>query len=392
MAHGLMENGQPFKIKNQGSFETFWNSSAMRKIRREMLSGKWPAACQRCEVLEQGGITSTRQHHLKDFGYLTQEFINSTQKDGTAPLKIRFLDLRLGNICNLKCRMCGPKATIHWVKEWNQVHPAEDHIDDEMMSEYKSLNWYESQSLWQNLDQELPHLERIHLAGGEPFLVSETFDVLEKCIDLGRAHEIDLSYNTNLTVLPERLLKAWPKFRSIRLMVSIDAYGELNSFIRAPSKWNVIDTNLRKVDQLIDEIPQLEVIVCPTVQAYNVLHLDTFIEYLDTEFKNIRPNPFLSLLREPPYHSIQILPQVLKDQAVTRLKKLLEKNYRMRDFDASELKSGLEGVLHFLVAEDQTQFLPQFISLTRALDRSRGESFVDLCPEWQDAFNLSIRS
>ena len=38
-------------------------------------------------------------------------------------LKKVYVDLRLGNLCNLKCRMCNPGHLTQWVEEWNPKAP-----------------------------------------------------------------------------------------------------------------------------------------------------------------------------------------------------------------------------------------------------------------------------
>ena len=48
------------------------------------------------------------------------EAIANTKEDGFCTRKKGvYVDLRLGNLCNSKCRMCNPGTLTQWVEEWN---------------------------------------------------------------------------------------------------------------------------------------------------------------------------------------------------------------------------------------------------------------------------------
>ena len=117
-------------------------------------------------------------------------------------------------------------------------------------------------------------MEQINFAGGEPLLYRSYFDFLETAIDEGFAAQIHLSFNTNLTQIPDQLLCWIMNFKRVSLDVSIDAIGDLNNFIRYPSRWEKVSANYESMLQLASRWPNLHVDITTAVSAYNVLHLN----------------------------------------------------------------------------------------------------------------------
>ncbi len=144
-------------------------------------------------------------------------------------------------------------------------------------------------------------------------------EALDICIQSGRANQIDLSYNTNITVIPQRVARLWPHFRSVSILCSVDGFGGVNDYIRRPSKWSDIDRNLHLLDQHFEEWKLRSVLCSTTVQVYNVLTLRDLFDYLGTGFRHLAPAPQLVPLYMPHYLSIQILPALVKDIARERL-------------------------------------------------------------------------
>ena len=86
-----------------------------------------------------------------------------------------FIDLKLGNICNLKCRSCGSIFSSRWydddVRLWGKplrprVQFAGRHEED----------------VWEQMQEHIPHLERIYFAGGEPLIMEEHYQILDLLI------------------------------------------------------------------------------------------------------------------------------------------------------------------------------------------------------------------
>jgi MoaA/NifB/PqqE/SkfB family radical SAM enzyme len=265
------------------------------------------------------------------------------------------------------------------------VHRTQIEFIGEDLAKIRRYDWYNRPEIWEEFRARLPDLKQLHFAGGEPLLVSEMGDFLQACVDEGLAGGIDLSYNTNLTVVPDRLKKIWPRFRAVKLMVSIDAFGALNEYIRHPSRWSVIDRNLRDVDVGFREYGLTEVFLATTVQVYNVLHLRELYDYL-LQFQNIARLPHLTDLHFPDHYRTQILPSEVKIEAQRRLTEILrisEQRFAEGLIPAEQARfiGDLRSSINFMIMTDLSGLLPEFRRVAESKDRLRGQDVYSFLPE-----------
>jgi pyruvate-formate lyase-activating enzyme len=90
------------------TFDEIWNSAYMRDVRRRMVSGESVPACRGCYAVEQEGGLSLRQQANGPV-FPTATFEEAARivhhEEGIVP-RPSSLHFWLGNLCNLKCRMC----------------------------------------------------------------------------------------------------------------------------------------------------------------------------------------------------------------------------------------------------------------------------------------------
>ena len=118
------------------TLEEIWNNDTMKRIRRQVLNGERPPECDPCFSLEDQGVESLRQRHIK--GEIPEARINlypNTPLQEVMPFNIPTMELKLNNLCNLKCRMCNPTDSTSW-NDWQQV---EEFYDKE--NNYYMLYW-----------------------------------------------------------------------------------------------------------------------------------------------------------------------------------------------------------------------------------------------------------
>lgn len=375
--------GERLHISQQLTDQQVLNSPTVKAVRQQMLRGQWPVACERCRQSEDAGSVSIRQQLNSRFGQGRDDFLRHTSEDGSLDHAIvLYADIRLGNACNLTCRMCGPVASRLWASSYNEVQPVGYRLPAEELRILGENNWVKRQPLAWLLDQCLSSVERLHFAGGEPLIVPEMVEALNQCIASGRAGEIELSYNTNLTVLPEKVTALWPRFRKVSLLCSVDGYGRLNDYIRRPSHWSDIDRNLRMLDRHFDDWKIAWAAVSVTVQMYNALGLHELFAYLRTaDFSRIVPIPQLVPLFYPGYLSIQGLPSRAK--AVVR-KRVLAEIERAEAWNRPDLAAEIGSAgstIAFMDAADTTRNLRDFFAFCEASDRSFGDSWREAAPE-----------
>ena len=318
-------DGDILKAENLSSPEEALNSPTLRSLRLKMLSGEWPEACERCRLTEMMGGPSRRTTENARYAAEINDLISRTQLDGTiSNPKIFSIDLRLGNTCNLACRMCNPRSSSKWQRDWGQLDHDDTFFTPLEMNKWRGINWYKNPNIKRELEKCLPSLRQLHFAGGEPLIVPEMLEFLRQCVASGHSQQIEVSYNTNLTVLPPEAKSLWPKFKAVKLLCSIDGIGEVNELIRFPSKWSVIDANLRTLDRSLAEWGITQVLVMCTVQIYNIYRLAELFDYLAINFKNINQIPHLVDLHHPMYYRTQQLTPAEKNFALEKLRALLD--------------------------------------------------------------------
>jgi organic radical activating enzyme len=381
------DDGSPLQITQCNDDHAIMNVQFMKDLRKKMLVGEWHPICTRCKETEEGAGNSRRHYENHRYRDVIDEIVASTHPDGSIETRVRSADFRLGNTCNLACRMCNPKSSARWVYEWPRVDHQWFGNSAEELAAFRGFDWYKNPEIWENFKKQIPTLRHLHFAGGEPLIVPQMTELLRICVQSGFAKNIELTYNTNITRISDELKELWPNFRIVRVLASVDAFGQMNEYIRHPSKWTEIDANLRDLDRNFHKYGLTEVMPMCTVQMYNILHLEPLYEYLADGFKNVAPVPHLINLHHPLYYRTQVLPKELKSLARERLsaiRKNAESRFASRRFSPRyhHVLNSVADALHFLDAEDMSERLPQFVRSCVSKDRVRGQNLIQHVPEY----------
>ena len=244
--------------QNSNGLLNYFNSDKYKKIRIEMLNGKRPKHCLACCFsLEDAGGKSERQKYNKKYSQHIPSLIEKTNTDGSINNpQILYIDLPLGNQCNLRCRMCGPWSSFSIAKDWEKMGKSFDAKEYKKPSENK---WYVLPKSLGLIKETLPHLKEITFAGGEPMIIKEHMQILKMIIEEGHAHHIEILYTSNHTVLPQEFIKIWKHFNRVSFCCSVEAQGILNDYIRHPSIWKDLEKNIYTLDKLADQSSFLSV-------------------------------------------------------------------------------------------------------------------------------------
>ncbi len=386
------------------------NSPTLRRIRLEMLAGKDPETCIRCQREDTAGVVSRRNYENKNwkkFFDLTKarQVTNSDGSIDTKSLPLKHYDLRFGNLCNLKCRMCGPTDSDYWysdhVRIWGNEF-SDSHGTVRLIrkgrrgyqTENRDYDWISSPNFWRQIKSNVANIRHIYTVGGEPLLIDRHYELLEAIIRYGNPGDVIVEYNTNLTVLPKKALKLWKEFKNVKIGASIDGVGPINDYIRYPSHWGKIEKNL---DLLDNATGNFNLCIAPTVQVYNILHLPDFIKWrLEKKFQHVnstgaRPLLTTHLLHNPGFLNIRLLPQSFKKLVEDRfrsfspwlqewscknnLPRTKRENLKQK---ADEL---LGGYVKYMNSEDWSHLIPKFLEYTNRLDEIRHEKMSDVIPE-----------
>jgi sulfatase maturation enzyme AslB (radical SAM superfamily) len=294
--------------------------------------------CSKCAVAEYHGLPSLKQTYTKAV---------------TASPGLQFVDIRNTNLCNLKCRYCGPHFSSQWADELGML-PS---IVNQDIADYKQLLITDS-------------LHWMYFTGGEPLIIGEHWQLLEELIDLGRAKHITLMYNTNLTTIKYKdkdIIDIWKQFKKVTIHCSIDAVGKPLEYIRSGTSWDKIKSNLEYLLECSKK-SNISISIGPVLNILNVWFIDELYKYAKSH--NLSVN--LNVLTGPDYLALDVVPDSLKAQALEKINKL-SAEYNINNNTAIHIKN--------LINNNVNQFLfRQTVSHILLLDSMRGEKLFDLLP------------
>ena len=322
-------DGLKMSVKQHGLSEIF-NSEYMQDLRKQFRQGEKPDTCKKCWSEEAAGRKSKRINTAIKF----KESIKDVPLHLDTVDSIWFLDLKLGNICNLKCRICGSWSSSKWAgeeidylkqsgatKEQQRQHTAYQML--------KQGAWpRESQRFWDSLDELLPKVKYFEFTGGEPFLIQEHVDLLKRAADQGYAENITLHYNTNGTVYPVELETVWAKFKRVEIALSIDNVGKRFEYERYGANWKEVNENVLRFENLKSRVNNIDLQLCFTVNVLNVLYLDELLAWSS----NIRFDTYhWNMLHGPEELSIAALDEAAKNQIIQQLNKKFSSGAHYKD-------------------------------------------------------------
>ena len=288
---------------------TVQNSQYMQRLRQEFLDGKQPQTCRKCWNEERSGRTSKRMHTLDRLKHIVKD------TEWTADAKpLIFIDFKLGNICNLKCRICGSWSSSQYAAE-EVKYEGKDSFHYQML---KDGAWpRENQMFWDNLAPLMKNVRYMEFTGGEPFMIQEHFDLLQRLVEQGVANQIEIHYNTNGTHYPEHAEKIWQHFKTVEIAFSIDDIGERFEYQRMNASWQKVNENIVRFYEMRSRLPDvIHLQVCSTVNVFNVMYLEDLALWIDLQDFDF---VYWNMLHEAYYHSVSTLPERAKQLAIQRL-------------------------------------------------------------------------
>ena len=401
---GLVKNetGKPANFGRETPLSA-WNNEYMRSVRTTMLEGKIPASCTKCFDEESQGVASKRMWETGTWiedGIDIEELITQTQEDGTIPEKLVYLDLRLGHTCNLKCVMCSPHDSSKWVEDHKKIYPLfqAKELKEQMSWDQKSFNnkWHENPDFWKEMYAQIPNLKQVYFAGGEPLMIKEHKWFLEEIIRQGYADKILVRYNTNGLLITDDIIDLWKHFKKVKVGFSIDDIGDRNYYIRYPSDWDTIVTNLHKLDNTPDNI---HVSIATAIQILNVKTITELAKWkIQQNFKKVNNSNVtggieagggiinMHLVYIPTFLSIKCLPADEKAEVrkiFAEFANWLYINYRQDDDFWKKNPYGWrrwQAVLDFMDSDDHAHELPALEEYLTHLDSVRKTDFKKTFP------------
>jgi len=326
----------------------------MNQIREKMMAGERVSGCERCHQEEDSGKKSLRQRYNNMPNLEPEQLIT----DLTAP-SIKWLELALGNDCNLACRMCDSRYAFKW-------------FDDEVEFIGKAMS--PNKFTRTHIDSILPLLKdivHIKFTGGEPLIIPSHLTILNELCNLQHVSNIHLNYSTNLTINPKKeLIEKWSKFKRIEIACSFDGVDDTWEYVRYPSKWENVSSIVDNIISLTAKI-NCRVGLRSTISVNNILNMaDSLRVWGEKTSKydanNIWLNP--THLTYPDFLSTTVLPQKYKDVVSNQLVK------KSADLP-TEMKDCVLSQINYMYSADHSTLLRKLKDYTVHYDTKRNQNF-----------------
>jgi len=331
------------------------------KLRDKMLKGEKIDGCAQCYYEESRGIESTRQFETMDWaGKLNLTSIEDLN-DLRAP---SYYEIRMGNTCNLACRMCIPNYSSIIEKEFKELN----------ITYLKNDYGPDGYSNTKHIDIEsLTPRTRVYFTGGEPTVFPEFYDFMQRCIDAGRT-DFDFCLGYNGQKLSNKMIDMFSHFSNMNFSFSIDGYGKVNDYIRSYSNWEKIIANAKT---LRAEGHTISLETIPSI--YNAANLHLLFEFFDQEFPD--SVQFLQIEQQHPGGHLHCFSHPDAEACVRSLERVKKTNKYQTDGRGT--KSIIDSMYDHYSSDPEinVEVLRRFYEFNDKLDQKRGTRLGDYIPE-----------
>lgn len=304
------------KWEEAKSPEDYFNSDTVKEVRSTMLRGEWHPSCNVCQQQAEAGLDTDRDSFMRL--YETEDPKNFEDK-----FKLKWLDFRPGNLCNLKCRMCtGTNSSMI------QTEAEKNPELKEFMTDKPTIN---SELLPSIANHEtFSELQFLKLLGGEPTIDPQIQKLLDWTVEQGYAKNINLRYTTNATNVNPRWVKAVNQFKTSKAQISLDGAGDTYDYIRTNANWESVKNNVKKIPQLMPNLLRLGTNI--VFSTYNCFTVDKWLPQLfdlrneiESEF-DIEYDFHIINCTDPSYMIVRNLPDEFKQIVMKKLDYLENKD------------------------------------------------------------------
>jgi radical SAM protein with 4Fe4S-binding SPASM domain len=354
-----------------------WNNEEMKQLRNDLINGVKNERCNACWKLENVGAQSLRMKYnsTKSGRQLINAETNlkSLNEDYSLNSKPTWVEFKLSNLCNFKCRMCHPMDSTRWFEDYKKIGHLHDKSWQKEMEDLnltkKSLLKSYSEEFFENLPELMSNVDEIWFAGGEPLYDDDHYRILESVMD--RADKITLNYATNLSMLSNKkynVIDYWKKFKKVITAVSLDGPPDLNEYIRSGANSKGIEENIR----VLKELPNVDVNGKMTVQALNIYYVPETFEW----FKSMGVPTGVHFVTWPSFLDSRIWTGAARQEIKEKLELYLQNQDTVISKQLNVNNSIRDIVRFFNGAETANdEQWNKFLEYNKTLDSARNETF-----------------
>ena len=382
------ENGDEL-IASKHTIQDALNAPSRLKMIEDFNNDIRHPACVVCWGAEDAGFVSKRQRDNQTYRYF------ETRKDD----EIFFLELNLGNTCNLACRICHISASSRWKDFHHVIEPGitEEHLDHYVDKFSKAFK--DDSMVWDELMKILPQVRSLDIYGGEPMLMKKQWEILAKSVELGYSKNQQMSFNTNGTIINDKYIDILSSFEQARIGFSIDGIGKRFNYIRYYGDWDVVKENVNTWQVKTAQRPEVKIRfeVCCTISMLNVLYVFEMVDYvIENNLKLM-----IAFVFNPPHLHIGNMPEDSKRVIIAILSAQINKRRAAFESDDTltdkekeyrrEVYYQAEKVINTLKLPTKCNlfYWSEFIRQTCELDVLRKQSFKETFPELFEIYKLN---
>jgi len=255
-------------------------SDKWEKLRKNSLAGIKDPGCWKCYEEEEKGIYSLRNqaNEVMLDQKIEAGLTHDSQGDWSDVLKymqstkLTYLEMNLGNYCNLACNICNSSLSTkweeddRWLKQENGFDRGVFKPDTKLEIEYDKADY--------------EHVDRIKFVGGEPMLHPKFLSIVDFIIETGYSKNIELQIFTNASWIPkDKIISRLSQFKRVRISLSIDGTEEVNDYTRHLSSWETVNATARRWMELSKEHKGIQVKWEPTLSVYNANHIPEMFQW-----------------------------------------------------------------------------------------------------------------
>jgi hypothetical protein len=339
-------------IKQDSTFDlnSVWNGPERAELKLYVETDTPIPGCATCYHQEEHGLTSRRQSSRQ----LYEEYHNDTNIELDAP---QGLDYSVGNLCNLKCIICGPNNSSSWIPDYQKIYPLEN------LEKFKYNKFNQLETFDPGL---LKNIKSLHIhGGGEPLMSNNHINLLKEIKKVKGLSDIRVFYNTNATQqASQELLELWEECQLIELYFSIDDVGDRFNYQRTGAKWDDVVTNLKWYQ---DNMPHNHMFNINCTWGYlNLYYLPELVDWYQSHMSTNRYGDLVNL----------IFQRAIGDFNIAHLNDTVKKILFERFLKYPQLTELVKSIN----TDDKNHQL--FWNAIEKIDQVRQSDYKTLCPDW----------
>lgn len=380
----LWDSSLPTGNLNVDTIEDIWNSDKLKDTRIKMLNNQEVKECKRCYQLSENSY----KNRINDIHGHTFNTVLDTKEDGGVDnIKFSLWDIRISNFCNFKCRSCGPTLSSSWYSDTLVLYPGYD-------GKKPIITIDDKDKFMGVLEPHFDYVDEIYFAGGEPLIMPEHYEILDKLIEKNKL-DTNIRYSTNFSMLTyknKHIFDYWKMFPNLDLFVSVDGVGQIGEYVRKGFKTDLFTQNVKHFFE--SNIPHKSFGYIVTYGSLNYLHLfDMVIYFIENGLLNKNQNEELfkqiefTPITDPSHYDCSYLPKKYKEEFTDKLQKFpkILKGLGVSTHNINYIMKKLISVKTF---SEKNEFnknkINELLRITNSLDNLRNEKFLDTFDYFND--------